>query len=207
MKTRRRKKRETQSGQRDDVGLFAQFLSGDDAAFRTFFERHNQKLYAYCFKMTRSHRHAEDLVQEAWIRAIDLRAKAVEPVGNPVGLMVRIVRNLCLDFFKSGKNLQPLDELGENQHPVYRMEEKSTEEEIVQRSLERLSFNYREVLVLNVYSGYSCEDIASMLDASPDAIWARVSRARKKLRELVVRELEREESGLKVLTQSKRKTR
>lgn len=207
MNTRIGKKREKPPGQHDDAGLFAQFLSGNDAAFRTFFERHNQKLYAYCFKMTKSHCHAEDLVQEAWIRAIDLRSKASEPIRNPVGLMIRIVRNLCLDFFKAGKNLEPLDELNESEHPVYRMREMSTEEEVVQRSLDSLSFNYREVLVLNVYSGYSCEDIAVMLDTSPDAIWARVSRARKKLRELVVRELEREESGLKVITQPKRKKR
>ena len=56
-----------------------------------------------------------------------------------------------------------------------------------------------------MYSGYTFEEIASMLGKSPDAIWARASRARKKLRELVVVEIEREEQALKIITQSKQR--
>ena len=199
------KQRNTTSGSTDDVKLFRQFLAGSDEAFKAFFERHNQRLFAYSLKMTRDRRIAEDLVQEAWIRAVNLRTKESAPVQNPVGLMVRIVRNLCLDHSRSNKNLQSLDDTYEGEGLSYELRDRTAEQEIVLRCLERLSFDYRETLVLNLYSGYSYEEIAVMLDKSPDAIWARASRARKKLREMVTSELEREEQRLRVFTHQKRK--
>lgn len=203
----KRKHQDGAAGTENDFVLFQQFLAGSDEAFRAFFLRHNQRLFSYCLKMTKSHHVAEDLLQEAWIRAIDRRTKDSSPIQNPVGLMVRIVRNLCIDYSRSKKDLQPLGEASASDHPSYELHERSVEQEIVLRCLDRLPFDYREVLVLNAYSGYSYEDIAVMLDKSPDAIWARASRARKKLREMVVVELEREEHGLRVLTQPKRNVR
>ncbi len=203
----KRKQPDRPTGADNESVLFERFLAGSDEAFRAFFLRHNQRLFSYCLKMTQSHQVAEDLTQEAWIRAIDLRTKNPSSIHNPVGLMVRIVRNLCIDHSRSKKDLQPLEEAHASDYPAYELHERSMEQEIVLRCLDRLPIDYREVLVLNIYSGYSCEDIAVMLDKSPDAIWARASRARKKLRAMVVVELEREKQGLRVLTQPNRKVR
>ena len=148
---------------------------------------------------------AEDMVQETWIRLIGLRNQPKQEIHNPVGLLIQIARNLCLDHIKSQRKRQSLDNLYEQASGSYTMRELTAREEIVRCCLDQLSFDYRETLVLNMYSGYTFEEIASMLGKSPDAIWARASRARKKLRELVVAEIERDEQALKIITQRKQR--
>lgn len=162
-------------------------------------------LLTYCTKMVENRAAAEDMAQEAWIRFIDLRSRSREDlVHNPVGFLMRIARNLCLDYRKSRKRLLPLESREERPDHFGTIPEPTTDEEIVRRCMELLPFEYRETLVLNVHCGYSLEEIARMLDKSPDAIWARASRARKKLRELVTAGLEREEGRLKVITKQRK---
>lgn len=188
----------------EDLRLFERFLRGDDDAFHAFFRRHNPRLLTYCVKLLGSLQAAEDMAQEAWMRVIDLRAGRYDPVRNPVGFLIRIARNLCLDYQKSRKRLQPLQDAGEAVHASYTMHEQTTDAELVLLCMERLSFEYRETLVLNIHCGYSFEEIAQMLEKSPDAIWARASRARKKLRELVMAAMQREEAELTVITKQRK---
>ncbi|MDB5034363.1 MAG: hypothetical protein JWQ98_1604 [Chlorobi bacterium] len=127
---------------------------------------------------------AEDLTQEAWGRLIELKSKG-RKLENPLGFLTRIARNLCLDTLKSQRRTLSLDDLPDSVHPSYSMHELSEIEEFAVMSLQNLSFDFREVLVLNIYCGYSFEEIAVMLGKSPRAIWTRASRARAQLRKLV----------------------
>ena len=65
-------------------------------------------------------------------------------------------------------------------------EERSDLEEKLVAALDSLPFETREILVLNAYCGYRFDEIATMLDKSPDAVWARASRARAQLRRMVL---------------------
>lgn len=194
---------------REDIGeieLFERFLAGDDEAFHLLFRRHNARIAAYCMKLVRSRQIAEDLAQETWMRAIDLRGrpeKRERRIENPAGFLIRIARNLCLDHLKLRKHHEPVDNLDERLHPSYSMNERSSEEEIALRCLDELPFEYREVLILNIYSGYPLEEIATILGKSPEAIWARASRARKKLRAMVAEAIEQEEKAVAALTREK----
>ncbi len=195
--------RRVQERERD---LFRRFLRGDNGAFHTLFTERNQSVFNYCLKLVGNVQVAEDMLQETWIRVIGMRGREEpEEIRNPVGLLIRIARNLCLDYLKSRRATEPLNGLSEGEMPSYRIPEQETGEEIVGRCLQRLPFDYRETLVLNIYSGYSFEEIAVILDKSPEAIWARASRARRRLRELVEEELRREERALKVMTRPPQK--
>ena len=55
----------------------------------------------------------------------------------------------------------------------------------VREALEKLPENYREPLLLQVLGGFSCREIASIMDVTEDAILARVSRARRMMRDLL----------------------
>jgi RNA polymerase sigma-70 factor (ECF subfamily) len=174
----------SQADSSDDIVLFEQFLAGDDDAFLKLFRAYNGRLHLYCVKLIGSHVLAEDMMQELWERVIQLRRNPRE-VRNPLGFLLRMARNLCLDHLKSPKNRSVrLDDLHESAYPSERGE-MSEMEELVLASLEDLPFDYREVLVLNMYCGYRYDEIAVMLGKSPDAIWARASRARTMLRKAV----------------------
>ena len=52
----------------------------------------------------------------------------------------------------------------------------------IRRRIERLPLAYREPLLLQVLGGYSCAEIATMLETSEGAIMTRLTRARQALR-------------------------
>ena len=52
-----------------DEELVQAFLAGDDTAFNVLVERHMKPTYALAYRLTGSHHDADDLAQEAFIRA------------------------------------------------------------------------------------------------------------------------------------------
>lgn len=174
--------------------VFERFLAGDDEAFVLLYREHHHRLHTYCLKITGVQAQADDIMQEIWERVIRMRS-APPALRNPAAFLVRMARNLCLDSLKARRRLLPLASLPEAAHPAELPAERSEREEVVLAALEKLSIDYREVLVLNLYCGYRFEEIATMLGKSPEAIWARASRARIQLRKLVVTAIEEIEAG------------
>jgi RNA polymerase sigma factor (sigma-70 family) len=178
--------------------LFEAFLAGNDAAFAELYHDINPRLSAYCHKLSPGH--ADDLMQELWERVIAMRSptfnKKKLEVINPTAFLFRMLKNLAIDEYRKRKNEISLDEDGTNvSHLVTSVtfdSKESTEiEAIIFEALEKLSSDDREVLVLNIYSGYSFGEIAEMLGKSTDAIWQQASRARVKLRNIVIDDAKR----------------
>lgn len=171
----------------DDAALLARFQAGENEAFVELFDRHNRRLFIYCLKVVGRHEHAQDITQELWMRVVQIRNRQCV-VANPLGFFLRIARNLCLNYKASRREYVSLSDLPEHAWP--NGEEREIDE-IVRAVLDELPFDYREVLILNVYCGYRLDEIAEMLGKSPEAVWKRASRARKELRMRVMKELNR----------------
>lgn len=174
---------------RDMREIFQSFIAGDDAAFAELYRELNPRLSAYCRKLASES--AEDIVQTVWEKVIGLRSRSgnapsVLSAPRDIGFLFATARNLIIDQHRRSKETRELmDEDGE--HEV----QPTDLECIVLDALERLSFEDREVLVLNIYSGYKFGEIAEMQGKSVDAIWARASRARVRLREIVMADAKR----------------
>ncbi|MEO6049426.1 MAG: RNA polymerase sigma factor [Candidatus Kapaibacterium sp.] len=167
-------------------------MNGDDGAFITLFRKHNQRLHMYCLKIVGTLEQAEDITQEMWERVIQLRAEPRQ-VYNPLGFFLTISRNLCLDHLRKRKRHLPFAELDESVHAAGGG---LTElEETAVALLDQLPFEYREVLVLNLYCGYRFDEIAAMMGKSPEAIWTRASRGRAQLRRMIATTMESGESS------------
>ncbi len=186
--------------------VFEAFLAGDDAAFAELYRELNPRLSAYCHKLVRSSQagstapRADDLMQELWERVIAMRSRAgsTAPRGvmNPTAFLFRMLKNLAIDEHRKTKNEISIDEHSSHEtHESYGINEQESQESdiecIILEALEKLSPDDREVLVLNIYSGYNFGEIAEMLEKSPDAIWQRASRARAKLRKIVIEDAKR----------------
>jgi RNA polymerase sigma factor (sigma-70 family) len=188
--------------------LFEAFLGGNDAAFAELYHDINPRLSAYCYKLIGSRAgsaapRAEDLMQELWERVIAMRSptfnKKKLEVINPSAFLFRMLKNLAIDEYRKTKNEVELDEDMTNGSDATRLvtyvtfgsEELTEIEAIVLEALEKLSHDDRELLVLNIYSGYSFREIAEMLGKSTDAIWQQASRARTKLRTIVIEDAKR----------------
>jgi RNA polymerase sigma-70 factor (ECF subfamily) len=174
-----------------DGALFERFLAGEKAAFVSLFERHHRRLYLYCLKLVGSPEQAEDLVQETWEKLARLRSRAPR-VDNPVGFLLKMVRNLSLNHLKREQRTSRIGDLDEAAQPVVSPREPSTEEEIVHLCMAKLQDDFKEVLTLHLFCGYQHDEIAAMLGKSPEAIRKRASRAQQELRSLVMAMLDAE---------------
>jgi RNA polymerase sigma factor (sigma-70 family) len=172
----------------ESTALLRRFIAGDDDAFTLLYKRHHRPLFNYCAKILRDTQEAEDATHSVWERIIELR-NSTKQIEHAEGLLYRAARNQCFDRIKGRKQVTPLEEVHEREHPHTTTREVSTEEELVIRALERLPEETREILVLHYYSDYSFEEIALMLGKKSNAIWTRVSRARAELRTIVEKQL------------------
>jgi RNA polymerase sigma-70 factor (ECF subfamily) len=177
----------------NDTALLERFVAGDDRAFLELYRRHNPRLLLYAMKILGDRPRAEDVTQESWERLIALRG-STQQLRNPMGFLLRVARNLCIDALRARRYHTALDELHESAHPSIAPEAMSELESLALESLEQLPFEQREVLVLNYYCGYRFEEIATMLGKTPDAIWARASRGRARLRQIVTDAIAEEEN-------------
>lgn len=180
---------ETSAGSRktgsDDVVLFARFLQGDDSAFMELFHRHTPRLFVYCLKIVGDEESANDILQDVWERLARYRAHGKEAPHSPLGLLIRITRNLCLNYKRDRRPNLSLDEVPEwKEERIYQNDMTEMEEAVIV-ALEHLPEAQRELLILHAYSGYSYEEIADMFEESVGAIRTRAWRARVKLGRII----------------------
>lgn len=149
------------------------------------FDRYNERLWLYCARMSGDPQQANDIAQELWEKVIRLRGKDIAPPAKPGSYLFAAARNLCLNHFRSRRDVSSIDDIAESEHPRDHIREKSDLEELMATALGRLPASQREVLVLNAYSGYGFDEIAELLGRPAGAIHTTAWRARKRLGEIL----------------------
>ena len=184
----------------EELDLVHQAQSGKLEAFDALVREHEKIVYNLALRMTGKPEDAEDMAQEAFLRAyraLDLfRAESRFSVW-----LYRIVTNVCLDFHRR-EDRNPTESLiveteegetkereipDEEQAPETVLERKLTRE-AVQRGLNFLPSEQREILLLREIRGLSYEEIGMLLGLETGTVKSRIFRARKKLCGFLVRE-------------------
>lgn len=86
-----------------DAAVVAQVLAGDRDAFRVLVERHSRSIFRAVYRMTGSQADAEEIVQEALLRAYK-SLSSFELRSNFSTWLYRIAVNRALDFLSSRKS-------------------------------------------------------------------------------------------------------
>ena len=132
---------------------------------------------------------AEDVCQDVFVRLITNAPKLEE--GREKAWLLKVALNRCRDLWRGAWVKRVV--LGS---PMFEMipapdeSEKRDEEEVVMKAIHRLPAAFRETILLYYYQGYGISEISEMLDLPEGTISSRLSRARKKLEEIL-----REEEG------------
>ena len=180
---------------------FQSFLTGDNTAFSVVYRELNPRFSAYCYKVSTAN--ADDLMQELWERVIALRSTNMQHVVSPVAFLFRMLRNLVIDQHRRSKDEISLEE-GAISMETPTGRETTDLETIILEALEKLPEADKEILVLNIYSGYKFGEIAEMLGKSSDAVWQQASRARTKLRTIVLEDAKRLHIALPPMKETKK---
>ena len=141
----------------------------------------HRDMYRYATWLSRDPAIAEDVVQEAMLRAWkSLDALREEDAAKQ--WVLTIVRRENARYFER-KRLETvdIDNLTPSQSAML-AESSDTDLDDVREAIYKLDDDYREPLVLQVLMGHTTKEIAEMMDIKPGAVLTRLHRARIKLR-------------------------
>jgi len=149
------------------------------------FEANRKHLRSVALRMLGNAHEADDAVQEAWLR---LARSDTDDVANLPGWLTTVVARICLDMLRarSARAEEPID-------PDFDLASDDTPEQEVLRVdaiglamlvvLDRLTPSERLAFVLHDLFDVAFEDIATILDKTPEAARQLASRARRRVRD------------------------
>ena len=182
----------------EDKQLIGLALDGDQKAYETLLNKYRNLVFSIMLKMIRNPQEAEDLTQEAFMKAFNSLSSFNDEFAFSTWLM-KIASNNCIDYLRKRKlrtysihePIQYKDEKIEidipdqDAGPEKKMIQ-SEKREIIENAINELPERYRHVIILRHKEEKSYEEISELLNLPLGTIKAQIFRAReilnKKLR-------------------------
>ncbi|RKN79469.1 RNA polymerase sigma factor [Ulvibacterium marinum] len=170
-----------------DNALMLKVKSGDLDKLGLLYERHKKRLFGFFYNMNGNPSISEDLVQNVFIRMLRYR-HTFTGEGSFAAWMFRTARNINYDHYRKHKKeanqagLTSLEYRLEDEHGLEnKMEEKDKISQL-NRAMQLLTPEKREVLILSKYKEIKFSEIGEILGCSEGAAKVKAHRALKDLR-------------------------
>lgn len=173
----------------EEPQLIDRALEGDRDAFTSLVELNQERLFASMLQVTGSADEAEEVVQEAFIRAF-LKLDTFQRNSQFFTWLYRIAFNsaltlrrrkrarISLDYHRENNGLEIADDGFAVDEPMLRRERVT----MVRQAMGTLTEEHRAILVLREMEEHSYEHIAEILEISIGTVRSRLSRARHQLK-------------------------
>ena len=176
-----------------ELTIIRRVQHGDTECFSLLVAEYEKKAFNVAMQMVGDREDAQDLTQEAFIKAYT-SLNSFRGDSRFSSWLYRILANVCLDF-KRRQARRPsrsltmedddgdpvdLDIADESQSPQALLERKLTRE-AVRRGLDTLPDEQRQILLLREIQGLSYEEIGEAMGLEAGTVKSRIFRARKKL--------------------------
>lgn len=185
----------------DDLKLARRVSSGDEAAFRQFFDEYYDRVYRFALgRLPDDHHITEDIVQTSFTKALDKMA-TYRGEAKLFTWICTICRNQITDwqrkYGQANSRVVLLEDLPEVQvildsfhapdcdDPLI-MSQRDEAGRFIQVVLDQLPARYGNVLEWKFVEGYSAKEIASRLELSLDATNSLTARAKRAFGELYI---------------------
>ncbi len=169
--------------------------NGCEDAARQLIEAHKERLFAFVWKILRDHHDAEEICQEAFLRAFSALDSFSQEYRFSTWLFT-IAYRLCLNQLRRHPPLS-----GEVEFSSYDGGEQDASEQVanseeaqrlkaaVWSAVDRLSVQQRATVLLFYREAMSCEDISGVLEMPVATVKSHLHRARLRLREMLTPQL------------------
>jgi len=170
-----------------DAGLVELVLRGDQNIFAVLVERYKDAVQNLAYRMLGNATEAEDVTQEAFVRAYTQLA-TYKPAHKFSTWLLSIASHLSIDQLRRRRFLAlPLEDVPFLEWIVdsgvspEQSALRGEQHDEVQTYLQRLPGKYRAVIVLRYWHDFSYDEIAAALSLTPALVKARLHRARELL--------------------------
>jgi len=174
--------------------LVQQARNGDLSAYDELVKRYQERIYATIYHMTSNHEDANDLAQDAFIKAFSA-LKSFKGGSTFYTWLYRIAVNKTINFLKQRKNkyhlsLNDLDFNAENDPDLVALISHKTPQrdaglselqKKLNEALLKLSEPHRMVVVLHDVQGMSHDEIAEIMGCNIGTVRSRLFYARQQL--------------------------
>src|SRR6266567_2223146 len=179
-----------------DHSLVSRCLGGDEAAWEELVRQHTRQVYGLCFRFTNSTQEAQDLTQEVFLRVFKTIKTFRSTEGSFGTWLARVTRNLLIDHYRRTRQQRVTDSI-EQQLPM--LEEAGATasarpdhavagreaSEILQATLQKLSPDLREAVILRDLQEMEYREIAGVLGIPEGTVKSRLNRGRAELARLL----------------------
>jgi RNA polymerase sigma-70 factor (ECF subfamily) len=176
--------------------LVQQAIKRDRAAFTALYERCIDRVYRHVYYRISNHDEAEDITQEAFVKAwkaIDKYKKTGAPF---VTWIIAIAGNLVIDHYRREQKVFVTDEIEKisekdmgNQIPgPEKQAEMNFDNAMIKKAVLKLSGDKQSVILMHFIDGLSYEEVAHALNKSEGAVRVIQYRALSDLRGMVKRD-------------------
>lgn len=189
-----------------DPDLVTQARAGSAAAFELIMRRHNRLLYRTARGIVSNEAHAQDVVQETYLRAFT-RLDSFRHESTLSTWLARIAINVALDLVRrEGRHISLDAEAEPSAQPPFSEHAMPTQTSdgqgadaaaergqmrgLLQEAITQLPPLYRSVFVLRAVEEMSVEETAQCLNVSADVVKTRYLRARALLRDALSARIE-----------------
>ena len=184
-----------------DTELVRRALARDATAVRTIMQANNRRLYRLARGILRNDSEAEDVVQEAYVRAFT-HLESFRGDSSLSTWLSRIAMNEALGRLRRRRPAVELDSLPQGaleteiiQFPLSAAadpEKSMAQREIqavVEHAIDELPEPFRLVFITRVIEGMNVEETAEILSLRPETVKSRLHRARNMLRDIVEKKI------------------
>jgi RNA polymerase sigma-70 factor (ECF subfamily) len=154
-----------------------------DVRVTRLFESMRPDLLRFALWLTRDRALAEDVVQEALLRAWRSRDALKDPACARAWLLTIVRREHARLYERKRLELVSLNEAFEHEGGAL-LSRDDSEVQALRSAILQLPIEYREPLIMQVLGGFSVDEIAHELGLTASAVLTRLFRARNKLRTL-----------------------
>lgn len=176
-----------------DEDLMEFFQAGKEAAFTELVNRYTGKLHNFLFRYTHNHQDCEDLVQETFLRVHKSR-HSYERIAKFSTWMYTIAINLAKSLYKKKSRMQLVSIHKDLNNPddfemILEDERLLQDEQLhqklsmeqLQRAIDALSEEFKQVVILRDLEQFSYEEIAEKLGVPMGTVKSRINRGRAQI--------------------------
>jgi len=178
-----------------DAALVRDYMDGDENALSVLIKRHQSKIFGFIYSKVTDRDIADDIFQDTFIKVIKtLKSNSYNEEGKFLPWVMRISHNLIVDHFRRNKKMPMYRETEEfsifsimtdNSPNVENRIITEQVENDLQRIIEQLPDDQKEVLQMRIYQDLSFKEIADLTGVSINTALGRMRYALMNLRKVI----------------------
>ena len=180
-----------------DALLVSAYVSGDESALGELITRHKDRIYRFIYSKVYDRDVTEDIFQDTFVKVINtLKRGAYNEEGKFLPWVMRIAHNLVIDHFRKNNRMPKFESnddfnifsvLSDGALNAEHSLIKDQVQRDVQRLIEELPEDQKEVLIMRMYKDMSFKEISEQTGVSINTALGRMRYALINLRKVIDR--------------------